>query len=103
MPEAVRDATQPLGKNETLVPALEAGAALGIGVVASASLMQAQLTKDLPESMRELFPTQHTDAQRAISFVRSLPGVATALVGTRCVKHLSENLESADRARSLTR
>ena len=103
MPEAVRDATQPLGKKETLVTALEAGAALGVGVVASASLMQAQLTKDLPESMRELFPTQHTDAQRAISFVRSLPGVATALVGTRCVKHLSENLESADRARSLTR
>ena len=103
MPEAVREPTQPLGKKGTLVPALEAAAALGISVVASASLMQAQLTKDLPESMRELFPKQRTDAQRALAFVRSLPGVTTALVGMRSVKHLSENLESADRERSLTR
>lgn len=103
MPEAVRDATQPLGKKGTLVPALEAAVALGVSVFVSASLMQGQLTKDLPGSMRELFPAQHTDAQRALAFVRSLPGVSAALVGTRSVKHLLENLESADRDRSLTR
>jgi aryl-alcohol dehydrogenase-like predicted oxidoreductase len=96
MLEAVRDPTQPLSKHSGLVPALEAATALGLTVVASASLMQAQLTKDLPESMRELFPAQRTDAQRALAFVRSLPGVTTALVGTRSVRHLAENLASAD-------
>ena len=96
MPEAIRLATQQLGKSEKLVPALDAAAALGLSVIASASLMQAQLTHDLPPSMRELFPSQRTDAQRALSFVRSLPGVTSALVGMRSVPHLKENLESAE-------
>jgi len=72
-----------------------AAAALDLAVMASASLMQAQLTHDLPPSMRELFPSRRTDAQRALSFVRSIPGVTTALVGMRSVSHLEENLESA--------
>ncbi|HEY2374840.1 MAG TPA: aldo/keto reductase [Gemmatimonadaceae bacterium] len=97
MPEAFREATQEIGNKRTLVPALEAARELGLTAVASASLMQAQLTKDLPPSIRELFPGQKTDAQRAIAFVRSLPGVTTALVGTRSLQHLAENLESADR------
>jgi aryl-alcohol dehydrogenase-like predicted oxidoreductase len=59
--------------------------------------MQAQLTRNLPPSMHELFPAQRTDAQRALAFVRSLPGVTCALVGTRSLDHLAENLESADR------
>ena len=96
MPEAIRLGTQQLGKTETLVPALDAAGALGLSVIASASLMQAQLTHDLPPSMRELFPSRHTDAQRALSFVRSIPGVTTALVGMRSVSHLEENLESAE-------
>ena len=96
MPEAIRQATQQLGKSEKLVSALDAAAALGLSVITSASLMQAQLTHDLPPSMRELFPSQRTDAQRALSFVRSLPGVTSALVGMRSVPHLKENLESAE-------
>jgi aryl-alcohol dehydrogenase-like predicted oxidoreductase len=98
MPEAVRLETQTVGKTDTLVPALDAAVALGLSVVASASLMQAQLTHDLPPSMRELFPSQRTDAQRALSFVRSLPGITTALVGMRSIPHLTENLESAEPA-----
>lgn len=101
MPEAFREATQELGKQRTLVPALEAASALGLTVVASASLMQAQLTKDLPPSMHELFPAQRTDAQCALAFVRALPGVTSALVGTRSVQHLAENLESADRVHAV--
>jgi aryl-alcohol dehydrogenase-like predicted oxidoreductase len=100
MPEAIRQTTQPLGGTPKLVSALDAAAALGLSVVASASLMQAQLTHDLPPSMRELFPSQRTDAQRALSFVRSLPGVTSALVGMRSVFHLKENLESAERAKT---
>ena len=98
MPEAIRLGTQQMGKSDELVPALDAAAALGLSVMASASLMQAQLTHDLPPSMRELFPSRRTDAQRALSFVRSLPGVTSALVGMRSVSHLKENLESAEPA-----
>jgi len=98
MPEAIRLGTQSLRKTDKLVPALDAAAALGLSVMASASLMQAQLTHDLPPSMRELFPSQRTDAQRAVSFVRALPGITSALVGMRSIAHLKENLESAEPA-----
>jgi aryl-alcohol dehydrogenase-like predicted oxidoreductase len=98
MPEAVRLPTQQIGRRRELMPAVQAAASLGLAVFASASLMQAQLTRDLPPSMRELFPTQRTDAQRALAFVQSIPGVTSALVGTRNRRHLAENLESALRA-----
>jgi aryl-alcohol dehydrogenase-like predicted oxidoreductase len=97
MPEAVRVPTQVIGNEGTLVPALEAASSFGLSVIASASLMQAQLTRDLPSSMRALFPRQHTDAQRALAFVRTLPGVTSALVGTRSLQHVAENLASAER------
>jgi aryl-alcohol dehydrogenase-like predicted oxidoreductase len=100
MPEAFRVPTQEIGSKKSLVPALEAAPSLGLSVMASASLMQAQLTHDLPASMRELVPSQETDAQRALAFVRSLHGVTTALVGTRNRQHLAEDLASAERARS---
>jgi aryl-alcohol dehydrogenase-like predicted oxidoreductase len=98
MPEGIRLATQAVGKSAKLLPALDAAAELGLSVIASASLMQGQLTRDLPPSMRELFPSQRTDAQRALSFVRSLPGITSALVGMRSIPHLKENLESAEPA-----
>jgi aryl-alcohol dehydrogenase-like predicted oxidoreductase len=90
MPEAARLPTQPLGKK--LIPLLAAAAALGLGVVASAPLMQGRLTAGLPEAIRELFPSCTTDAQRALRFTSSLPGIATALVGMRSPEHMRENL-----------
>jgi aryl-alcohol dehydrogenase-like predicted oxidoreductase len=36
-----------------------------------------------------------TDAQSAIQFVRSAPGVCTALVGMSSLAHVEENLELA--------
>ena len=90
MPEAARDATQPL--NGKLVSALDAAAALGLTVVASAPLMQAKLTTGLPDALRVPFPRCTSDAQRAIEFVRSMPGVTTALVGMKRVEHVEENL-----------
>ena len=97
MTEAVRAPTQSdSGKNVAL---LDLAQELGISVVASATLMQAQLTQNLPAAVRTLFPAADTDAQRAISFVRSLP-VASALVGMRSAGHLSENLMSAPPSRS---
>jgi aryl-alcohol dehydrogenase-like predicted oxidoreductase len=94
MPEAARLPTQPLGRK--LVPLLDAADALGIGVLASAPLMQGRLTSGLPEEMHELFPGCTTDAQRALRFAASLPGVCTVLAGMRRRKHLMENLGAWD-------
>jgi aryl-alcohol dehydrogenase-like predicted oxidoreductase len=96
MLEAVRLPTQ-RGRDGSLVPLLDAAAELGVAVVASASLMQAKLTDGLPSELREMFPGLQTDAQRAIAFTRSLPGVSCALVGMKEVRHLSENLRAAER------
>lgn len=91
MPEAVRLPTQLLPGGR-VVTVLEAARELGLSIVASATLMQSQLTSSLPPAVRELFPSFATDAQRAIAFVRSLPGVTVALVGMKRLEHLEENL-----------
>jgi aryl-alcohol dehydrogenase-like predicted oxidoreductase len=90
MSEAVRVSTQrdPRGR---LVHVIDAAAELGIDLVASAPLMQGQLTKELPAAVRELFPGT-TDAQRAIGFVRSIPQVVTTAVGMKSAAHVPENL-----------
>src|SRR5262249_39012062 len=93
MLDAVRTPTQPF--NGKLVPVLEAAAELGVTVVASASLMQARLTTGLPASLHDHFPDATSDAQRAISFARTLPGVTAALVGMKQTQHVDENLASA--------
>jgi len=89
MPEAVRLSTQRVRGRE--MPFLHAAAELGISVVASASLLQARLASGLPPQVCEALPGFSTDAQRALSFVTSLP-VSTALVGMRSIAHLDENL-----------
>ena len=89
MTEAVRSATQTL--HDEPVSVVDAARELQISVVASASLMQAQLSSNLPAAVKSLFPGLDTDAQRAIAFVRSLP-IASALVGMRSLGHLEENL-----------
>lgn len=92
MPEAARLPTQPLGRK--LVPLLEAADALGLGVIGSAPLMQGRLSVGLPPAMSELFPACASDAQRALRFASSLPGVATVLAGMRSVEHVQENLDA---------
>ena len=92
MTEAVRMPTQHNGLNN--VSLLENASELGISVFASASLMQSQLTRDLPPAARSMFAGLDSDAQRAIAFVRSLP-VSSALVGMKSVEHLEENLGAA--------
>jgi aryl-alcohol dehydrogenase-like predicted oxidoreductase len=90
MTEAVRAPTQRVAGRD--VPLLQAAAELGVAVVASATLLQSQLTANLPPPVRSAFPALTTDAQRAIAFVRSLPAVTAALVGMKSVEHLEENL-----------
>jgi len=77
---------------------LEAAQALGIQVVGSAPLLQARLTRSLPEALHNLVPEAHTDAQCALQFARSAPGITTTLVGMSSPQHVSENLQLADYA-----
>ncbi|CAN5603218.1 aldo/keto reductase [soil metagenome] len=95
MPEAVRVPTQPLGN--AVVPLLQAAGELGVTVIASAPLMQGQLTRGLPAKLAEAFPDLTTDAQRAVAFVRSLPRVTAALVGMKSPAHLREQLAAVKR------
>jgi aryl-alcohol dehydrogenase-like predicted oxidoreductase len=74
---------------------LEAAARLGISVVASSTLLQGRILEHIPEPVREQLPGLETDAQRAIQFTRSTPGVAVALVGMSRREHLEENLAVA--------
>jgi aryl-alcohol dehydrogenase-like predicted oxidoreductase len=77
------------------VTPLEAAQALGITVMCSASVLQGQLTRNLPSIIGDTFQSLETDGQRALQFVRSTPGVTTALVGMKQLHHVEENLKVA--------
>ncbi len=91
MTEAFTRANQ--GTRGDPVNVLEAARQLGIYVVTSASIYQGQLTRNLPPVVGEFLPGLRTDAQRALQFVRSTPGVGSALVGMKRVAHVEENAE----------
>jgi aryl-alcohol dehydrogenase-like predicted oxidoreductase len=82
--------------NGTNCTVLEAARELGISVVASASILQSKLAKDLPEQIETALPGLTTDAQRAIQFSRSAPGITTSLVGMGSAAHVIENLGVAN-------
>jgi len=89
MTEAFTRANQRV--NDRMVPVLEAARQLGVYVMASASVHQGQLTRNLPPLITEYIPDLTSDAQRALQFVRSTPGVGTALVGMKSAEHVEEN------------
>ncbi|MBA3714708.1 MAG: aldo/keto reductase [Pyrinomonadaceae bacterium] len=91
MPEALVSDNQPLAGAH--VSMLEAARALGVTVVASASILQGKVAHNLPEMIRKPLGSLPTDAQTAIQFVRSTPGVTTALVGMSHRAHVEENLQ----------
>jgi aryl-alcohol dehydrogenase-like predicted oxidoreductase len=90
MTEAFTRANQTV-EGET-VSTLEACRRLGIYAMASASVYQGQLTRRLPAMIGEYLPGLASDAQRALQFTRSTPGLGTALVGMKRVAHVEENL-----------
>ena len=71
---------------------LEAAARQGIMVIGSASIFQGKLSDKLPEFLRKSLKGLETDAQRAIQFARSTPGLAVALVGMSQIVHVEENM-----------
>jgi aryl-alcohol dehydrogenase-like predicted oxidoreductase len=89
MPEAFTRANQKLDGG--FFSLLDVARHLGVYVMASASVMQGQLTQKLPAELAALLPGLTTDAQRSIQFVRSTPGIGTSLVGMKTVAHVEEN------------
>ena len=88
MPEALTQGNQMLRERErTLV---EAAGDLDVTVIASASLLQGQVTRNLPGFVAEAFGLEN-DAERALQFARSAPGITTALVGMSRVEHAKAN------------
>jgi aryl-alcohol dehydrogenase-like predicted oxidoreductase len=71
---------------------LAAAATLGIAVVASATLSQTRVFGAMPPGIEEQLPGLATDAQRAIQFTRSTPGISVALVGMGRREHVLENI-----------
>jgi aryl-alcohol dehydrogenase-like predicted oxidoreductase len=93
MTEPFTDANQSLAGEK--VTFLEAAARLGVTVISSASILQARLSSGLPPIVGASLRGLRTDAQRAIQFTRSTPGIDVALVGMSDVSHVEENLEVA--------
>lgn len=81
---------------------LEAAERLNLTVIASGSILQGQIAGGLPEAIRDLLGSLASDAQAGIQFVRSAPGITTALVGMSRIEHVEENLGLASVAPATT-
>jgi len=73
---------------------LSAATRLGIAVMGSATLYQARLTHGLPDFVGSVLGMK-TDADNAIQFSRSAPGLTTALIGMGRQEHVAVNLKPA--------
>ncbi len=93
MPEALTANTQLMDGRS--VPLLHVARKHGLMVFSSASLLQGGLARGLPGEFHRSIPDLTTDAQRAIQFVRSTPGITCALVGMTQSEHLEENIATA--------
>jgi predicted aldo/keto reductase-like oxidoreductase len=93
MPEALTLSNQEV--DGQAVSTLEAAAILGVTAISSASIFQGRVARGLSNDLRESMGSLPTDAQTAIQFVRSAPGVCAALVGMSGLEHVEENLQLA--------
>src|SRR5258707_11450991 len=94
MPEAFALVNQQVG--EDFLSPIAAAQELGLTVMISAPLMQGRLANPVMPQLAETLTGLDTDAQRAIQFMRSSPGVTTALVGMKNTDHAAENLALMD-------
>lgn len=88
MPQAARFPSQPW--RGARVPILRAAQESHMLVLCSATLMQGQLLRRIPISVRDRLGGSAVEA--AVQFSRSTPGVTCALVGTGRPDHARENL-----------
>lgn len=88
MTEALTLGNQNIGGSEKTI--METASELGITLVGSASLLQGQVAQNLPAFVAEAFGLEN-DAERALQFARSAPGITAALVGMSRTAHVEEN------------
>ncbi len=91
MPEAFTNQNQHYNGED--ISAIEYARRKDLIVFASASLLQGKLAKHLPQKIKSLFPGCLTQAACALQFVRSTPGITTALAGMKSEGHIHENLQ----------
>ncbi len=92
MPEALIRPNQVVGGKT--VSMIQAARELGITLVASASLLQTHLVGKVSASVHSAIGLRN-DLECALQFVRSAPGISTALVGMKRVDHVKANLKLA--------
>ena len=92
MPEALVRPNQSV--NGKTVSMVQAARELGITLIASASLLQSHLAGKVPAMIHDNMGLQD-DLACALQFVRSAPGITTALVGMKQVEHVKANLRLA--------
>lgn len=89
MPEALMRPNQTVGgKTMSMV---QAARELGVTLIASASLLQSHLVGKVFAVIHDTFGLKD-DLECALQFVRSAPGIATALVGMKRIEHVKANL-----------
>lgn len=88
MTEALTLGNQSVGAEQKTI--MEAASELGIHLIASASLLQGQVAQNLPNFVAEAMGLEN-DAQRALQFARSAPGITAALVGMSRTSHVEAN------------
>lgn len=93
MPEALLLQNQQLSGQ--ILSTIEAAENLGVSVVCSASILQGKLAQGLPANVRETLGNLDSDALASLQFVRSTPGVTTALIGMSKTRHVEENMRLA--------
>ncbi len=81
--------------SDAFYSAVGAAAELGLTVITSAALKQGLLASPFMADLSPYFPEAQTDAQRAIQFARSTPGITSVLAGMSSLSHLEENLALA--------
>ncbi len=76
--------------DEKPVTMVEAAGAMGIQLIGSAALLQGRMARKLPEFVAKAIGLEN-DAERALQFARSVPGMTAALVGMSHAEHVRAN------------
>lgn len=94
MPEGYTRFNQATGHGN-IASTIQAAYQLRVYVMASHGLAKGRLARACPEALRAALPTLAGDAQRAMQFNRSTPGLGTSLVGVRSPEQLDDLLAVA--------
>ncbi|MBX7169672.1 MAG: aldo/keto reductase [Pyrinomonadaceae bacterium] len=91
MPEALLSQNQQFSGQ--VFSTIEVAQNLGVSVMISGSILQGKLSANLPQNIREKLGNLESGAITGLQFVRSTPGVTTALTGMSKTAHVEENMK----------